>query len=143
MHNTSKDPTIGDSMFVRILISVSVVVSSVVHYKLWDDGYKDIDVVGPLFLVNAVGGLVVALAVLAWRHWLPLLAAVGFGASTLIAFTLSTTTGGFMDVHETWSGAFQIVGAVSEGLAVLLGVFAILRTSWSTDVAVTDWREQR
>jgi len=130
-------------MFVRILIAVSVVVSAVVHYKLWDDGYKDIDVVGPLFLVNAVGGLVVSLAVLVWRHWLPLLAAVGFGASTLIAFALSTTPGGFMDVHETWSGAFQIVGAVSEGLAVLLGVFAILRRSWTIDVAVTDWRERR
>ena len=80
---------------LRVLIAVAVAVSGVVHFLLWRDGMRDLDVVGPAFLVNAVGGVVIAVAVLAWRHWLPLLAAVGFGAATFGAFLVSTTVGLF------------------------------------------------
>jgi hypothetical protein len=32
-----------------------------------------------------------------------------------------------MDVHESWSGTNELVGAASEALAVVLGAFAILQ----------------
>jgi len=75
-------------------------------------------VVGPAFLLNAVGGLAIGLAVLVWRSWLPLLAAIGFGIATLVAFYLSATIG-FFGVHETWGGNQQIVAEVAEWAAVV------------------------
>ncbi len=110
-------------MVLRILTAAGVLVSGAVHLQLWLDGYSDIDVIGPLFLLNAGAGLVIAVMVLAWRHWLPLLAAVGFGASTLVAFVISATVGLF-GVHETWTGGAVLTAAASELAAVVFGVAA-------------------
>lgn len=111
-------------MMLRWLTAVAVLVSGVVHLKLWFDGYQDIDVVGPLFMLNAVGALGIAAAVVTWRHWLPLLAAVGFGASTLGAFVISATVGLF-GVHEVWSGGAVITAAIAEVVAVVAGTAAL------------------
>ena len=43
-------------MTVRILAAVAVLVSAAVHLYLWFDGMRDAHVVGPAFLLNAVGG---------------------------------------------------------------------------------------
>ena len=118
-------------MMLRWLTAVAVLVSGAVHLKLWFDGYQDIDVVGPLFMLNAVGALVIAVAVVAWRHWLPLLGAVGFGASTLAAFVISATVGLF-GVHEVWSGGPVITAAVAEVVAVAAGTAAL----------VAEWRQR-
>lgn len=112
-------------MLLRTLTAVAVLVSGAVHLLLWFDGFRDIDVIGPLFLLNAVASLVIAGAVMLWRHWLPLLAAVGFGASTLGAFILSTTVG-FFGVREMWQGTEVITAAVSEAVAVAAGLAALL-----------------
>jgi hypothetical protein len=109
----------------RGLTAAGVAVSAVVHLELWAAGMRFLDVVGPAFLLNAVGGLAIAVAVLFWRHWLPLLAAVGFGLSTLGAFVLSATVG-FFGVHEMWSGVPQVLSAVSEVVAVVFGAAALL-----------------
>jgi hypothetical protein len=63
--------------------------------------------------------------VLVWRHWLPLLLAVGFGASTLAAFVVSATVGLF-GVHEVWTGGAVLTAAVSEVVAILCGGWALL-----------------
>ena len=82
-------------MGTRIVTAVAALVSAYVHLKLWLDGMRDVDVIGPAFLFNAVAGLVIAVLLLAWRHWAPGFLAAGFGASTLGAFILSTTVGLF------------------------------------------------
>jgi hypothetical protein len=61
--------------------------SGVIHLMLWSDGYKDISVIGPLFLVQAIACIVLALAIVALR-WLALLA---IGAATGVA-----TAGGLL-----------------------------------------------
>ncbi len=48
--------------------------SGVIHLELWSDGYKDISVIGPLFLVQGIASIVIAVAIAAFR-WLALLAA--------------------------------------------------------------------
>ena len=116
-------------MTTRWVTAVAVLVSGAVHLKLWFDGFKDIAVIGPSFLLNAGGALVIAVLLVVWRHWLPPLMAVGFGLATLGAFVVSATVGLF-SVHEVWSGTPQVVSAVSEVLAVLGGVAVLLRGSW-------------
>lgn len=113
-------------MVMRILTAVAVLVSGVVHLKLWFDGFRDIDVIGPAFMLNAVAGAVIAVLLVAWRHWIPLFLAVGFGASTLGAFVISATVGLF-GVHEAWTGGAILTAAVSEVVAILAGLVALVQ----------------
>ena len=113
-------------MKVRVLAAVAVLVSAVVHLKLWFDGFRDIDVIGPSFLLNAVAGVVIAGLLVLWRHWLPLFLAFGFGAATLAAFVVSATVGLF-GVHEVWTGTAVLTAAVSEVVAILAGLAGLLQ----------------
>ena len=115
-------------MGVRIVTAVAAAVSAYVHLKLWLDGMRDVSVVGPAFLLNAVAGVVIAVLLLTWRHWVPGFLAFGFGASTLGAFVMSTTVGLF-GVKEQWVGGYVWAAAVSE-LVCILGGLLVLRASW-------------
>jgi hypothetical protein len=115
-------------MGVRIVTAVAAVVSAYVHLKLWLDGMRDVSVVGPAFLFNAVAGVVIAVLLLTWRHWVPGFLAFGFGASTLGAFVLSTTVGLF-GVNEQWVGGYVWAAAVSEVVCILGGLL-VLRAAW-------------
>ena len=107
-------------MNLRLLAAAAVLVSAVVHLNLWFDGFRDQHVVGPAFLLNAVGGLVIAVLLVAWRHWVPAFLAAGFGVSTLGAFIIATTVGLF-GVHEHWVGGYVWTAAVSEAVALVAG----------------------
>jgi hypothetical protein len=110
---------------LRGLAATAVLLSAVVHLELWLDGMRDVAVVGPGFLLNAVGGTGIGLALLLWRHWLPLLGAVGFGAATLGAYLMSMTVGFFGVREQVWTTA-AVVSAVAEVAAILLGAAAWL-----------------
>ncbi len=107
----------------RAVTAVAVLVSAVVHLYLWQDGMRDVDVIGPGFLLNGVGGIAIAVAVLAWRHWLPLLAAAGFGAATLGGYLLARTVG-LAGVRETITTTEAVVSAVVEVLAIVFASVA-------------------
>jgi hypothetical protein len=109
---------------MRMLAAVGVLVSAAVHLWLWFDGYRDIEVIGPAFMLNAVAGAVIAGLLLAWRHWIPPFLAVGFGVSTLGAFVISATVGLF-GVQESWTGGAVLTAAASEVVAVLAGLVAL------------------
>lgn len=113
-------------MRIRMLAAAGVLVSAAVHLKLWFDGFRDLHMIGPAFMLNAVAGLVIAVLLLLWRHWIPLLLAVGFGASTLGAFVISATVG-LYGVHEVWNGGWVLTAAVSEVVAILAGGFALAK----------------
>jgi hypothetical protein len=113
-------------MTMRVLAAAAVAVSAVIHLVLWLDGMRDSDVVGPAFMLNAVGGAVIAVLLLVWRHWIPPLLALGFGLSTLGAFVISTTVGLF-GVESTWEGWEAWTAAVSEVVAIVTGAVLLLR----------------
>jgi hypothetical protein len=113
-------------MLLRAVTAAAVLVSAGVHLWLWFDGYRDIEVIGPSFMLNAVGGAVIAVMLLLWRHWVPPLLAVGFGLSTLGAFVVSATVGLF-GVHESWTGGDVLAAAVSEVVAVVGGAALLLQ----------------
>jgi len=117
-------------MILRVLTAAAVLVSAAVHFKLWlIDGFSEIPTIGPLFLLNAAGGLAIGLLVLFWRHWLPALAAVGFGASTLGAFIISATVG-LLGLQESFRGTSELTAAAAEVVAILGGL-ALLGLWWT------------
>ena len=69
--------------------------SGVIHLMLWSDGYKDISVIGPLFLVQGIASIILGVAVVAFR-WLALLAAGAVaGVATAVGLLLSVNVGLF------------------------------------------------
>jgi hypothetical protein len=111
---------------LRALLCACLMLSAVVHLELWATGMRSVDIVGPAFLLNGIGGIVLGILVLVWRHWLPLLGAIGFGVATLGAFILATTPSGFFQVHSRWSGIPEWLAAISEIGAIALGIVAIV-----------------
>ncbi|GAB3477226.1 hypothetical protein [Amycolatopsis cihanbeyliensis] len=117
---------------LRGLIVLGLLGSAWVHLDLWLVGYRDIEVIGPLFLVNVIAGVVIAVGVACWRHWLPALAAVGFGAATLGAFLLSVTVGLF-GMQGVLDGSPQLLAALAETVCVLGGGLWLLAMARERD----------
>jgi hypothetical protein len=69
--------------------------SGVIHLELWGDGYKDISVIGPLFLVQGVASILIAVVIVAFR-WLALLVAGAVtGVATAVGLLLTVYVGLF------------------------------------------------
>ena len=113
-------------MWMRIVGAAAVLVSAAVHLYLWFDGFRDLNIVGPSFMLNAVGGAVIAVLLVTWRSWVPALLTAGFGVSTLGAFVLSATVGLF-GLHERWVGWPVWTAAVSEVVAIVVGSLLLVR----------------
>ena len=117
-------------MRMRLLTALAVLVSAFVHLKLWFDGFRHLDKIGPAFMTNAIGGVVIAVLLLVWLHWLPPLLAVGFGFSTLGAFVIASTRGLF-GLHEKWVGWEVWTAAGAEVIAIAAGA-VVLMHAWSS-----------
>jgi hypothetical protein len=107
----------------RGLAAAGVLLSAVVHLDLWEQGFRDIRTIGPLFLLNVVAGLVIGVGILVWRHWLPAVAAVGFGAATVVAFWISVLHGLF-GVKEVATGTPEVLAEIADYAAVVFGLAA-------------------
>jgi len=105
-------------MKMRMLAAAGVLVSAAVHLYLWFDVFRHAHVVGPAFMVNAVGGTVIAVLLVTWRHWVPLVLAVGFGVATLGAFIIAATAG-LYGVHEHWTGWEVWTAAAAEAVVIV------------------------
>ncbi|SDP68386.1 hypothetical protein SAMN04487905_10780 [Actinopolyspora xinjiangensis] len=103
---------------LRVLVATGLLLSAVVHLELWAQGVREVAVIGPLFLLNAVAGLVLAMVLLGWKHWLPVLGAVAFGVLTLAAFFVAVTIGLFGS-EEVATGVPQLLAGVAEAVVVL------------------------
>ncbi|KRC55053.1 MULTISPECIES: hypothetical protein [unclassified Nocardioides] len=120
-------------MVMRGVGALAAVVTAAVHLYLWFDGVRDQGTVGQLFLVNVVAGAVIAVLLVAWRSWVPLLLLAGLGATTLAAFVISTTAG-LYGIHTTWDSWYAWVAAVSEAGAVLVAAAAASAEGWLTSL---------
>lgn len=113
---------------LRVLVILGLLGSAWVHYDLYaNQGFSDVPNIGPLFLVNVIAGVVIAVAVAVWHHWLPVLAAVGFGAVTLAAYLISLTAGLF-GVHELFTTSAELWGVITESGCIVFGLALIVLT---------------
>lgn len=100
-----------------------------IHLHLWQDGYRHLHVVGPLFLTGSVAAVIVAAAVLvapSRRLPVPALAGVALAAGTLLGLAVSVNHGlfGFRDSLEA---PFARLSIVVEALVVAVGLALTLR----------------
>jgi hypothetical protein len=69
--------------------------SGVIHLQLWSDGYRDISVIGPLFLLQGLASIVLAVALAVFRRFVLLAAGAVTAAATAVGLLLSASTGLF------------------------------------------------
>lgn len=110
---------------LRGLVVTGVLMSAVVHLELWAQGVAEVPVIGPLFLLNAVAGIVLGLVVPIWRNWIPVAAACVFNAATLLAFGLAVTVGLFGS-REVAAGVPQLLAGMAEVVSLLCGIALLL-----------------
>lgn len=96
-----------------------LVTSGVIHLHFWQIAYKDVHILGPLFLVQLIAAFVLALALIVTRHVLVVLAALGLMAGTIIGFIL-VRTGSLFGFHLGFTSDLAAFVLVVEAAAVLL-----------------------
>jgi hypothetical protein len=115
---------------LRVLVALAVAVSGAVHlYLVADQGYGggDGNWLEYAFWAQGVGGLVLAVLLLVWRSVWPLLGAVAYGIGTLGGFLLAVyLPDGLLGVQSVWGGWPEIVSALTEALAIVGGLAAIV-----------------
>jgi hypothetical protein len=89
-----------------------------IHLHLWLEGYRHIPANGPLFLLDAVAGFILAAAVLAWPRPLAGVLAAGYTASTLGALLISLSVGLF-GFRESISASYVTESLTIETITVL------------------------
>ena len=69
--------------------------SGVLHLQLWSEGYRTISVIGPLFLVQGIASIALAVALAAFRRLAVLAAGAALAAGTAAGLLLSAGIGLF------------------------------------------------
>ena len=116
---------------LRVVGALLLAAMGWIHLDLWLDGYKNIDVIGPAFLLNVIAGFgLAALLLVTPRRFLPWVAALGalFSLGTLGALLISTWWGLFGFTETTaaslWWESFWVEFAGFVVLAALAGLAA-------------------
>jgi hypothetical protein len=102
-----------------------VIVSGLVHVHLWDIAYRHVATLGPLFLVQAVAALVVAVALATTRLAVVMAGAVLLMLGTIGGFVLADTVGLFgftLPVVTGWAYLALSAEAMSSVLLVAVAM---------------------
>jgi hypothetical protein len=126
---------------LRYLIALLVLANGAVHLILYLDEYREVRIIGPLFLLNAVAAVLIAVALIAKPVGAFALAALAFSLATLGAFVLSRTTGlfGFTEAEVDIKAVVAIVAEV--GAVIATGVWFLATRPAPGAVAVIGERE--
>jgi hypothetical protein len=96
--------------------------SGVIHLQLWSTGYRTIPTIGPLFLLQGIAGVFLAVVLLLWPRLLVVVAGAGFLVATIGGLVVSVKFGlfGFMD---TFAAPYAGLSVLLESAgAVVLGI---------------------
>ena len=128
---------------LRILGAAGLLGNGWVHYHLWDQGYRSIKTIGPLFLLDAIAAVVLAVIVLAApRRILPLAALIGFlmQVGTIAALVITTKRGLFGFTESTKAPDYwESVWVESIGALILLVLVGYAVSRMRTRTATRRW----
>lgn len=112
--------------------------SAVIHLRLWGDGYRDISVIGPLFLAQGIGAIALAVLMVAFRRLVLLVAGAVTLAATAVGLLLSVYIGlfGYTESLAVTDAKTSLVVEFA-GAAVLLAAAAILLIARRVSPAAT------
>jgi hypothetical protein len=107
-----------------------LVLSAAIHLHLWSQSYRHIPTIGPLFLLQGLAGIVLAVIVAVSRHWLVLVGAALFAVGTIGGLLLSVYVGlfGFKDsLSAPYATKSLVLEAVAFGVLTGAAVLSMAR----------------
>lgn len=106
--------------------AILLVLSAVIHLHLWSQSYQHIPTIGPLFLVQGIVGIVLAVLVAVFRRLVVLAGAVLFAIGTIGGLLLSVYVGLF-GFQDSLSAPYATSSLMVEAMAfvVLAGATAL------------------
>ncbi len=105
---------------VLALAAVAVGVAGFLHGRLFHEGYAQVTVIGPLFLLNEVSsGVVIALLFLR-RPWLFAMGALGISVGAVVSIVISHTTSLFGFAEHRYDARATVIIAAECAAAVLV-----------------------
>jgi hypothetical protein len=113
--------------------------AGVIHLMLWSDGYKDISVIGPLFLVQGIGTILLGVAIVALR-WLALLIAGAIaGVATAVGLLLTVYVGLF-NYQESLAVPYATLSLAVEFTAAFVLLVAAVLLAFAAPVKAAGMR---
>jgi hypothetical protein len=102
-----------------------------IHLHLWSEGYKHLPSIGPLFLLNFIAAVLLAVSVLAVpRRFLTLAAGAGalMAAGTLVSLAISINVG-LLGFTDSYNAPFAHLSAWVEAAAAVVLAFTAVRSA--------------
>jgi len=103
------------------LAALCVLVAGFQHARLFHRGYAEVEIVGLLFFMNAIGSAVVVLTLIFERVWMFVLGALSICVPSLVSIAISHSSG-FLGFREGGYDGDALVIVVAEVAAVLLAL---------------------
>lgn len=119
----------GTTWVLRIAGAALLAAMAWIHLELWTDGYRDIDVIGPAFLLDVIAGAGLAVLLLVTpRAPVPWVAIAGAltAAGTLTGLLLATNVGLFGFTESTAARLWWESFWVELAAVVVLAALAVL-----------------
>lgn len=102
--------------------AAAVAVGGYEHAHLFHDGYSEITTIGTLFVLNAIGSLLVILALLARRPLIFVAGSLAVSVGSIVAIVLTRSSGGLFGFRESGYDGQALVTIGAEAVAVVLTV---------------------
>jgi hypothetical protein len=99
--------------------AVLLVLSAIIHLHLWAQSYQHIPTIGPLFLIQGIVGMFLALVVSVFRRLVVLVVAALFALGTIGGLLLSVNVGLF-GFQDSLSAPYASTSLVIEALAFVV-----------------------
>ena len=129
------------AMGAVLVAAILMICSGLIHIHLWDIAYRHVATLGPLFLVQALAALVLAVVLAVTRVVVVALACLALMVGTVVGFVLAATVGIFgftLPVVTGW--AYEAL--VSELLSAVLLLVLVLR-SWRAAARDAAWAAEK
>jgi hypothetical protein len=103
--------------------------SGVIHLQLWSDGYRDIPVIGPLFGIQGIASIALALPLVVFRRLVLLAAGAVLLAATAVGLLLSAGIGLFgytESLAVPYAGTSLVVEFTGAAVLVVAAVITLI-----------------
>lgn len=107
------------ALILLVLAAVAFAIGGVDHARLYHRGYAQVDVVGPLFLLNAIGTIVVLALLAAGRVRLFVLGVLAISLGSIVSIVVSHSSSFFGFSEGGWDTDATLIVA-AEAASVLL-----------------------
>ena len=118
------------ALMALALAALCVLVAGFQHARLFHRGYAEVEIVGLLFFMNAIGSTVVVLTLIFDRVWMFVLGALSICVPSLVSIAISHSVG-FLGFREGGYDADALIIVVAEVAAVLLALAGGARAAMS------------